>query len=85
MGRPESVVDQGDHSNNCRNVETKLGSTRNQLNLLDARWTAKAILLCYSHEEENAPHTQGVGLMLQRSHHPDGKLKRQSRNEQRLS
>ncbi|VDO96311.1 unnamed protein product [Schistosoma curassoni] len=68
MERLDNVGNRQDQSNSNGNEEIQLGSTGNQRNPLDTSWTEKAkygeMLLNSSHEEENAPHTQGFALML---------------------
>uniref|UniRef100_A0A183KN95 Uncharacterized protein n=1 Tax=Schistosoma curassoni TaxID=6186 RepID=A0A183KN95_9TREM len=66
MERSNNVGDREEQSNSNRNEETQIGSTGNQRNLLDPSWTTKAK---YGRDAavlrpRNAPHTQGVTLML---------------------
>ncbi|VDP34702.1 unnamed protein product, partial [Schistosoma margrebowiei] len=58
MERSNNVGNREDQSNSNGNEEIQLSSTGNQRNPLDPSWTETG------HEENNAPHTQGVALML---------------------
>ncbi|VDP51424.1 unnamed protein product, partial [Schistosoma margrebowiei] len=68
MERSNNVGNREDQSNSNGNEEIQLSSTGNQRNPLDLSWTEKAsygeVLLYSGHEKDNAPHTQGVALML---------------------
>ncbi|VDP46905.1 unnamed protein product [Schistosoma curassoni] len=68
MERPDNLGDPEDQSNSNRNEEIQLGSTRKKRNPLgqagQQRLDTGEMLLNSGHEEENAPHTQGVALML---------------------
>ncbi|VDO71274.1 unnamed protein product [Schistosoma margrebowiei] len=68
-GTFEQYGNREDQSNSNGNEEIQFGSTGNQRNPLDPSWTEKArygreMLLYSGHEEDNAPRTQGVALML---------------------
>ncbi|VDP28211.1 unnamed protein product [Schistosoma margrebowiei] len=68
MERPDNVGDREDQSNRNGNEEIQLGC----LGISKTTWTQAGqqrldtgeMLLYSGHEEENAPHTQGVALML---------------------
>ncbi|VDO52559.1 unnamed protein product, partial [Schistosoma margrebowiei] len=68
MERSNNVGYREGQSNSNGNEEIQFGNTGNQRNPLDRSWTEKAatgeMLLYSGHEEDNAPHTQGVALML---------------------
>ncbi|VDP43944.1 unnamed protein product [Schistosoma margrebowiei] len=64
MERSNNVGNREDQSNSNGNEEIQLSSTGNQRNPLDPsgqkRLATREMLLCSGHEEDNAPHTQGV-------------------------
>ncbi|VDP66159.1 unnamed protein product [Schistosoma mattheei] len=64
MERPDNVVDQEDQSNINGNEEIKLGSETYWTQAGQQRLDTGKILLFSGHEEENAPHIQGVALVL---------------------
>ncbi|VDO68520.1 unnamed protein product [Schistosoma curassoni] len=62
MERSNNVGNREDQSNSNGNEEIQISSSRNKRNSSNPSWTAKARYSGY--EEVNAPHTQGVALML---------------------
>ncbi|VDP32690.1 unnamed protein product [Schistosoma margrebowiei] len=63
MERPNNVGDQEDKSNSNGNEEIQLGKTH-WTQAGQQRLNTGEMLLYSGHEKDNAPHTQGVALML---------------------